>query len=122
MIAEQSVLHTPTSALYVRSFADASDVVADVTGIPNSGSASLFQRARQFGVAMTNRSLGACQQALSAMWTSYMNAHIFTLEDGTRVWIDAELTLLLDDAPCVNPSEGSMSEYDGWLQAQTPGW
>jgi hypothetical protein len=151
MISEQTAIHTPTRALRVRPFADMA-LAVEVTGnrptgwrrrlqvvaqqartllitvlgvLAAWGNPSFFERERCFCIAIGSGSVRACQQALEAVWRSYINAHTFTLDNGRAVWIDEYQTFFLDTDPCDDtetPGRDSMSGYDQWLQAQVWGW
>jgi hypothetical protein len=151
MISEQTAMHTPTSASPVRPFAELA-VAVEVTGIRPTGwprrlrvaaeqartltntvlsalaswrNPSFFEPEHRFLITIGSGSIRVCQQALEAGWNSYIKAHTFTLDNGTTVWIDDYQTIFLDTDPCDDTEtrgQGSMSEYDQWLQAQVWGW
>jgi hypothetical protein len=145
MISEQTV-HAPTSALRVHPFAETA--VAVNTGIRSTGlpgplrtaadqaknlttavfgalglwaTPALFERLHHVCLALSSDSTRVCRQALEAAWSAYVNAHTFTLDNGRSVWIDEYQTVFIDitpgdDTPTL--TQGSMSEYDHWLEAQ----
>jgi hypothetical protein len=142
MISEQTAIHTPTSALQFRPFTGTA-VAVDDTDIPPTGSRGQPQVVAQQAPTLTIRVLGAlaswanpcvaigngsiraCQRALVSAWNAYVSAHTFTLDNGTTVWIDESQTFFLDGAPCDRTStsgQGSINDYDQWLQAQVWGW
>ena len=46
--------------------------------------------------------LRACQRVVLAAWIGYADAHVFTLDCGTTVWIDEFQTVFIDTAPFDN--------------------
>jgi hypothetical protein len=119
MISEQTALHTPSSALQFRQLTDLAVTVND-PGIRPAGSRTLLPAFAEQARSLTTRMLGA----LSSVWSSYITAHTFTLDNGTTVWIDEYQTFVIDPGQNDTRTTGlaSMSDYDQWLQAQAWGW
>ncbi len=116
MISEQTAIHVPTSALRVRALAD----MAMAIEVTHEASTSVFDRVRCCCMAISNTSIRACQRALAAAWTRYVDAHTWTLANGITVWIDEYQTFVIDTPGTLD--RGSISVYDQWLEAQVLGW